>query len=113
MDTYFGDISGIRQAQVYPGLATIGRLIYTITMRHITTDSRLTHTNIDHVGIRSRDGNRTNRCTFKVAVGHIFPEYTAIGGLPDATTRRAKIEYLWMHRVTSHRYDSPSAKRAD
>src|SRR5258708_5632849 len=87
MDAHFSDIPGIRQSQVCPGLAAISRLVHAIAVRDIATDTRLAHTGIDHVGIRSRDG--------------------------DATTRRTKIEYLRMHRIAGHCYDSPSTKWAD
>ena len=113
MDANFSDIPGIRQSQVCPGLASISRLVHAIAVRDIATDGRLAHTGIDHVGIRSRNGNCTNRCAFKEAVGHIFPDDAAIGCFPHTSAGRAKIEYLRMHRIAGHCYDSPSTKWAD
>src|SRR6266702_733790 len=82
-------------------------------MRDITANCGLAHANIDHVGIRFGDGDSANRSSLEESIRDVLPVLSTIGCLPDASTCRAKVKYLWVDWIACHRYHAPTAKGAD
>src|ERR1039458_9402980 len=80
----------IFQSDMLPCLAAIGRLVNSIAIRDIAAQAGLARTDIDHVWIRFRHGNRADRRDHAL-VGNRLPAYAAIGGAPHASGNAAEV----------------------
>ena len=58
MDTNTRDVACILQPEMHPGLAAIGRFVYTIAVRHIEANAGFTHTGIDDIRVGVGDSQR-------------------------------------------------------
>src|SRR6516162_2957986 len=68
---------------------------------------------IDHVGVRGRHGERTDRGGAEKAVAHAAPIDPAINRLPHASGAGAKIEYTTVFGVAGNGDDAAAPRRPD
>ncbi len=82
-------------------------------MGDVAADGGLAGADIDHVGIRRRDGNGADRGGGEEAIGDVLPVGTAIGGLPDPSGTATKVEGGVLGWMTSDRHDPTTSMRPD
>ena len=92
MDPDPGHVARVRQADVLPGLAAVGGLVYTVAVGDVVADAALAGPYVDHVGVGVGYSHRTDGRSLEVRVGHVPPVGAGVGGLPDAACDRPEEE---------------------
>ena len=86
MNNHAADGIGVAQAGELPGLPGVNGFVDAIAHHNVAADTGFAGADIDHVRIRWRHGNRTDRGR---GVGEFIPErlpiHPAVGGLPHAS----------------------------
>ena len=88
------DRVGVREADVRPRLAGVGRLVDAVARLDVAADARLAHADEDDVRDRLRDGDRADRRARDLAVGDRRPVLAAVGRLPQTAAGRAEVADL-------------------
>lgn len=76
------DMAGLFQSQMSPASTGIGRPVYTIAVRYVASDRRLTHGGIDDVGVGPGDRERADAGARDEIVGNAARIDPAIDRLP-------------------------------
>ena len=113
MDADAADELAVAEADMAPGAARVARFVNAVAVGHIEADRRFTGARIDHVGVRGRDRDRTDRGAAHEAVRDAAPEYAAVLGLPDAAGTGPEIEHHPIHRIARNGDDAAAARGAD
>ena len=90
IDRDAADASRRIEPGVRPGLARIGRLVDAVADRDVAADERLARAGPHDVGIRRRDGDRSDR-RHRLAVENRIPVRAVVDRLEDAARRRADV----------------------
>ena len=103
-------LARVRQADVGPGVAGVGRLVDTVavTRRH-AANRFFTRPYINDVGIGLGDRDGADRANIKVLVRDVFPTASCVFGLPDATACGAHVIELRVVGHAGHGRHSPAA----
>ncbi len=88
------DLAGIRQADEAPCPALVGRAIGADSRRHVAADAGRPGAGVDHVGIRRRDGNRSDAACLDLAVRQVLPRGPRIDRAPYAAARCSHVERM-------------------
>ena len=113
VDDDVADVARVRQADVLPGPAAVGRPVDAVAVRDVAADRRLAGAGVDDARVGVRDGDRADGGGLEVAVGDVLPVGAAAGGLPDAPGAGAEVEGRPLGRVAGDGDDAPAAVRAD
>ena len=113
MDADFGDVLRLAEADVLPRLARVGRFVDAVAGLDVAANARLARADEDDVRIRFRHGDRADRRTRDLAVGHRRPRLAAVRGLPQAAASGAEIAFLRPLQGTGHRQRAAAAVGAD
>src|SRR5215211_6359707 len=108
VDADAGDVAGVGEAAVRPGLAAIGGLVDTVAVRDVAANRRLAHPDVDHIRVALGDGNRAHGGRLEEAVGDVIPGGAAVGRLPDATGAGPEVEGHLVDRVARDGDDAPA-----
>src|SRR5262249_60007322 len=107
-----GDLPGVLQAHVLPGLAGVGGLPDAGAVRDVAADGLLAAADVDDVRVRLADGDGADGAA-EEAVGDVLPGGAAVAGAPDAAAGGAEVE---QQRLAGHAGDgrrAAAAERAD
>src|ERR1700751_5017547 len=96
-----------------PGSAGIRRFVNAVAVGYIEPDRGLPGAGIDHVGIRARDGERTDRGRAEKAVADAAPIDPAVNRLPHTAGASAEVEYSPVFGIARDSYDTAAARRPD
>src|SRR5258708_12515534 len=91
MDDEAADLARVLQPGEVPGLSRVGRFVDALADGDIAPDAGGARSDVDDVRIRARDVHGTNGSGRERLCRQILPRYAAVGGLPDAATRRAEV----------------------
>src|SRR5437763_12249824 len=94
VDTDPGDGLGLLQTHFVPGLTRVGRLVDTVALHDIAAQLCFASADVDDVGVRLRDRNRSNRRTGELAIGYRVPACAAVGCLPQPTADGAEVVFI-------------------
>src|SRR6516162_1921743 len=111
MDADAADEPGFTEAQMAPGPAGIRRFVNAVAVGYVEPYLGLPGADIDHVGVRGRHGERTDRGGAEKAVAHATPIDPAIHRLPHASGAGSEIEHAAVLGVTGNGYDAAAPRR--
>ena len=112
IDDHAADVPGVAQADRGPRAAGVDRAVHAGAVRDVAAQAGLAAADVDHVGIRRRDGDRADRRDV-LLVEHRRPGRAAVAGLPHAAGGGAEVEG---ERIADHAGDrerAAAAVRAD
>ena len=113
MHPHPGDVPGVGQADVGPGLAAVGGTVHPVPVGHVPADAGFPHAGIDDVGVGGRDGDGAHRGGVEVPIGDVLPVGAAVGGLPHPPGARSEVEDHGIDRVAGDRHHPAAPGRAD
>src|SRR6516162_4950520 len=113
MDADAADEPGSTEAQMAPGPAGIRRFVNAVAVGYVEPYLGLPGADIDHVGVRGRHGERTDRGGAEKAVAHATPIDPAIHRFPHASGAGAEIEDAAVFGVTGNGDDAAAPRRPD
>src|SRR5258708_5364373 len=93
IDSDLADVLRVAQAEVRPRVAGVGRLVDAVTEAHRVAQGGLAAADVDHVGRRWRDRQRTDRRDGLV-VEYREPGSAGVDGFPDAAVHVAEVELV-------------------
>ena len=112
VDREVGDLLAVAQAKVRPGLPRVGGLVDAVSNREVGTAESLTAADVDHVRIRGRDGDRSDRAG-RLIVEDRLPGAAGIRRLPHPAVADADVERVRLRRHADRGLGAPAAERAD
>ncbi len=107
------DCLAVTQPDVTPGLPGVSGLVDAVPLQHVSLNLRLTHADVDHVGIRFRDCDCANGRTLDLAVGDRPPSRSSISGLPQAASNGAGVVFESPAAASCDSQGTPAAVRPD
>src|SRR5262249_44398622 len=113
MDPDTSDQARLSQANVLPGLASVGRAINAHTLGDVAAGAGRAGADIDDVRIGIGHRDRSDRASLELAVRDVVPAIAAIGSLPDAATRRTEVIDHRLRRHTRDCRDAPTAAESE
>ena len=112
IDEDFPDLLTVLKPDRLPAFSPIVGAKHSNALGNVASHVGFTASDVDPVGIRSRDGNGSNRPNVHF-VENRLPRPACIVGSPNASVYRPEIELSGIRRITFHRQDLPSTERAD
>ena len=113
MDADLRDRVGVREADVGPRLAGVGRLVDAVARLDVAADARLAHADEDDVGIGFGDGDGADRRALDLAVGDGRPALAAVGRLPQPAADGAEVRLVLPSFHAGYGDRPAAARRAD
>src|SRR5207244_2817176 len=113
VDHQVADLLRVVESQMLPAGAAIGGAIDARAIRDILARLRFARADVDHAGIRHRDGDRADGGNVRLAVRDVAPRLSAVRGSPHATVHRAEVEYQRPGGIARDGDGASAAKRAD
>ena len=110
MNAHAGDVTGGLESSVLPGAPRVDRAIHAVAVRYVVAHARLAHAGVDHLCVRRRDGDRTDRGGREKAVRDVAPVAAAVVGLPDPSGAGPEVEHGGVAGVAGDRHH-PAAPR--
>src|SRR5262245_12770032 len=102
----------IAQPDVPPCLSAVGGLVHAVAVGQVRTEVGFARTDIDHVGIRGRDGESTDRRD-RLTVKDRLPGFASIGRLPYASADRAEVIDIGLAGDTGDGVAASTTERPD
>ncbi len=113
MHTQPGNGQRIGQPGMTPRTTGVDGLIDAVALHHVASQLRLAHTDVDHIGIRRRHGNRADRRAGDLAVSDSGPAGSPIDGLPQSASGGAEVVLEGSRRRAARGDRSAAAQRSD
>ena len=112
MDEHASDGTGVLEADIFPGFASVDRFVDAVAMGNISADTGLSSAHVNHIRIGRRDGDTANgRGLLVVKDG--LPSHGAIRGFPDPAAGRAKIVSVGIARNSGSGERASTAEGSD
>ena len=112
MDPDAGDVPGVVQSQVLPGISRVGGAVDTVAVGDVDANAGLAGPRVDHVGVGIGDGNGSHGGGIEEAVGDVLPVGAAVGGLPYPTGTGTEVKNVGVHGITGDGDYAPAPVRA-
>src|SRR5208282_5302346 len=87
----------VAQSEMLPGAARVGRFVDAIAYREIGAAQAFTTADVNRVGTRRRDRERSNR-TCGLVIEDRIPGAAEVGGFPDSAVVRRHVEGIRLAR---------------
>src|SRR5262249_21633510 len=105
MNANAANLPRLDKADALPCLSAVHRLVHTVAMRGIATDTTLAHARVDDVRVGLGDRDRPYSARLDLSIGHRIPVGATIGGLEDPAPDAAEIvcvQLRWRARDGNH-----------
>ncbi len=109
---YRRDLLAVAQTEMRPRIAAVARPVHAIARREVGALQSLAASDVEHLRIRRRDGDRADR-PGRLIVEDRRPHPTVVGGLPHAAVVHPYVEHVRLIRNPDCRHCSTAAVRPD
>ena len=106
------DLLRVAQSEMLPGAARVGRLVDAVAYGEIGPAQAFTAADIDRIGIRWSNGQRSDRTCWLV-IENWIPGAAEVRRLPNPAIVRRHVEDVRLARNTGNRHGTAAAKWAD
>src|SRR5439155_11116031 len=107
VDTDPRDGLGVGQADVGPGLPSVGRLVHAVALDGVGPQIDLAGPGVHHVRIGRAYGDGTNGRTRQEPIGHRIPAISTVRGLPHTPAGGAEVILVRAGDTAAHRDRTP------
>src|SRR5581483_11586921 len=103
VDADLADELGLLEPDAVPGLARVRRLVDAVAGRHVAADARRAHADVDHVGVRRRDGDRAHGGRPERIAGALARHHRLLRRRREELRHRRALAHLAHHGRLRHR----------
>ena len=113
MNPHPGDVQGVLEPDVLPGLAAIDGLVHAVAPGDALAQLRLTQTDVHDVGVLLIEGHGAHRGVVELTLADGHPIGTGILGLPQTARRMTKVEDIAISRMADDGGAPAAVERSD